>query len=270
MTPQEFIERAPLYSRVELRDFKPPESITRMCASATCKRETTWLQRDNTGCPIDVTPQIQVDAAGFVCGLCRSNSLIVFYEKLEWGSEHPDNASTWHHAAVRKIGQVPPPTITIPADIETQLGTSAEYYKKALVSRESSYGIGAMAYLRRVVDEKTDKLIDVMIELAQTFDVPEPEIEKLKDVKTEVQYEEKLRVAAELIPSALRPGGVNPLGQLYKHTSVGLHGRTDEECISIFDDLKADFEYVFRNLHLQAKERREFAKRVQERAGKKV
>jgi hypothetical protein len=127
-----------------------------------------------------------------------------------------------------------------------------------------------MAYLRRVVDEKTDELIDVMAELSRTFGVEEKEISNLLKAKKEVRFEDKMKVAAELIPEAVKPGGVNPLGQLYKHTSVGLHAKTDDECIAIFDDLKADFEYVFRNLHLQAEERREFAKRVQERAGKKV
>jgi hypothetical protein len=72
------------------------------------------------------------------------------------------------------------------------------------------------------------------------------------------------------LPSALRPGGINPVGQLYIHLSFGLHGKTDDECIAIFDDLKTDFEYVFRNLHVQAEERRDFTQRVQERAGKKV
>jgi hypothetical protein len=127
-----------------------------------------------------------------------------------------------------------------------------------------------MAYLRRVVDEKTDELIDVMVDLAQTYNVGEKEIASLLGTKTEVRYEDKLKVASELVPEALKPGGVNPLGQLYKHTSVGLHGKTDDECIATFDDLKVDFEYIFRNLHLQAKERREFAQRVQERAGKKL
>jgi len=89
----------------------------------------------------------------------------------------------------------------------------------------------------------------------------------LLEAKTRTSYKEKLEVASELIPAALRPGGVNPLGQLYQHTSIGLHGKTDDECVAIFDDLRADFEYVFRNLHNQAEERREFARRVQTRAG---
>jgi len=124
-----------------------------------------------------------------------------------------------------------------------------------------------MAYLRRVVDEKTDELIDVMADLARTYNADEDEIQKLLNAKAQTRYEQKLQVAAELIPSALRPGGVNPLGQLYKHTSIGLHGKTDDECVAIFDDVRADFEYVFRNLHNQVEERHEFIKRVQQRAG---
>jgi hypothetical protein len=124
-----------------------------------------------------------------------------------------------------------------------------------------------MAYLRRVVDEKTDELIDVMVELLRTYNASDEEIQRLLDSNTQSRYDQKLEVAAELIPAALRPGGVNPLGQLYKHTSIGLHGKTDDECVAIFDDLRADFEYVFRNLHNQAEERHEFARRVQTRAG---
>jgi len=125
-----------------------------------------------------------------------------------------------------------------------------------------------MAYLRRVVDEKTDELIDVVVELARTYDVDEKEIAEILAAKTQSRYEDKLNVAAQLIPAAIRPGGVNPLGQLYRLTSEGLHAKTDDECIVIFDDLKADFEYVFRNLHSQAEERRQFAKRVTNRAGR--
>jgi len=196
----------------------------------------------------------------------RRDSLAVFYELLNWSQIH--GSSQWRHRAVRKIGQVPPQEIKISAELNDRLGSSSGHYKKALISRAQSYGIAAMAYLRRVVDEKTDELIDVMAELSRTYNVDDKEIRDLLKVKTEIRYEEKLKIASELIPAAVRPGGVNPLGQLYKLTSVGLHGKSDDECIAIFDELKADFEYIFRNLHLQAEERREFARRMQNRAGK--
>lgn len=271
MTRQEFIETAPLYTRINITNFSPPESITKMCSP--CGKETTWRKMQKTKITVaEPGPDIPFDVAGYSCALCRKNSMVVLYQNLDW-TEDPKSTFTpksWHHLAVRKIGQVPPQEVDIPAELDKRLGATAGYYKKALICRGQNYGIAAMAYLRRVVDEKTDELIDVMAELARTYGVEEDQIARLLKVKSEVRYEEKMKIAAELIPEAVKPGGVNPLGQLYHFASVGLHGKTDDECIAIFDDLKADFEYVFRNLHLQAEERREFAKRVQGRAGKKA
>jgi hypothetical protein len=265
MTPQEFIENAPLYTRIDISDFSPPASITRMCKDDKCKKETTWLETGEVRTTIKGTrPQVDVQYVAYQCGLCGSRSLGVIYELLNWSS---GNGMNWSHKAVRKVGQVPPQEIAIPAELTDRLGFTAGHYRKALLCREQNYGIAAMAYLRRVVDEQTDNLIEVMADLSRTYGVAEETITALLAAKNEGQYKTKLESAAELIPDAVKPGGVNPFGQLYKHTSIGLHSKTDEECIAIFDDLKADFEYVFRNLHLQAEERRQFARRVQARAG---
>src|ERR1051325_5187552 len=125
MTPQEFIETAPLYTRVEITDFSPPNSITRMCD--VCKKETTWYRiselQSNT---IETGPQITYHVTGYT-------------------------------------------------------------------------------------------------DLAKTYNVPEEEIQKLLNAKRETRYEDKMKIAANLIPEAVKPAGVNPLGQLYKYTSVGLH-----------------------------------------------
>jgi len=268
MTGSEFIENAPLYTQVKIENFTPPDSITRICERSSCKKETTWLLGDRLEASADAGgTSAYLKMAAYSCGLCRNNNLVVIYELLDWCEVPGTYKASYHHTAVRKIGQVPPQDIQVPTELVDRLGNTASHYKKALICRNSSYGIGAMAYLRRVVDEKTDELIDVMAELSQTYTASEEEIERLLDAKKQMRYDQKLEVAAELIPVALKPGGVNPLGQLYKHTSIGLHGKTDDECIAIFDDLRADFEYVFRNLHNQAEERREFSKRVQQRAG---
>jgi len=263
-TPQEFIESWPLYTKADIAGFFPPESITRMCGNSDCKRETTWSRIVNTDATAGGHPNayIAFSYTAYVCVLCRKQILLVLYRKLDY----KDATSR----SVQKIGQVPPQSIGFPADLSERLGATADHYKKALVCRNTNYGIGAVAYMRRVVEEKTDELIDVVIELAQTYGVDTKTLESLIMAKEQVRYEDKLQVASELMPSALRPGGVNPVGQLYTHLSVGLHGKTDDECIAIFDDLKADFEYVFRNLHVQAQERREFAERVKNRAGKKI
>jgi hypothetical protein len=264
-TPQEFVEKWPLYTKATIRDFAPPKSITRMCSQ--CKKETTWTFAKTE--EVDPGRQFEVRIAGYCCSLCPNDpgTLLILYRKLEY--KRDPSVTLWSHYSVQKIGQLPPPSIEIPADLGDRLGVTAEYYKKALMCRSQNFGIAAVAYMRRrIVEEQTDALIDVVVELAQTYGVDEKVIESLRSAKKQIRYEDKLSVASELIPIALRPGGVNPVGQLYTHLSVGLHGKTDDECIAIFDDLKADFEYVFRNLHVQATERREFAQRVQARAGR--
>lgn len=268
MTPSEFVENAPLYTQVQIKEFRPPDSITRICERGSCKKETTWFIGDRIeGVASAGNTRLDFRAAAYSCGLCRHSNLVVIYELLNWSEVPGSQGKLYQHTHVRKIGQVPPEDIQVPVELVGRLGSTASHYKKALTCRNSNYGIGAMAYLRRVVDEKTDELIDVMAELSRTYNASDEEIQRLLDSKTQSRYDQKLEVASELIPAALRPGGVNPLGQLYKHTSVGLHGKTDDECVAIFDDLRADFEYVFRNLHNQAEERREFARRVQARAG---
>jgi hypothetical protein len=264
MTSREFIETAPLYTRVAISNFQPPDSIMRMCDSKNCRKETTW----KTGGKFN-TPERDISGVSYRCGLCGQKSVTIFYQMLDQ-KEHPGIGGltpSYHSTeAVRKVGQVPAQEIEISPELSARLGDMADHYKKALICRSQNYGIGAMAYLRRVVDEKTDDLINVMIELSEAAGVDAKDIARLQAAKSEARYEDKLRVASELIPQAIKSGGVNPLGQLYKHTSIGLHNKTDGQCVAIFDDLRADFEFVFRNLHVQVEEQRQYSKRIQEHA----
>ena len=261
-TAQEFIEKWPLYTKANIRGFSPPKSITRMCD--VCKKNTTWA----LGNAVDVNQGSHYSCytAGYRCVLCEQQYLLVLYEGLDW--HKAQNSSYYSYHAVRKIGQIPPQSIDIPADLQERLGATAEHYKKALVCRNTNYGIAAVAYMRRVIEEKTDDLIDVVVELAKSYHIDGKIVEALTRAKEQIQYEQKVKLASEVIPPSLMPGGVNPLGQLFKHLSMGVHDKTDDECILIFDDLKLDFEFVFRNLYIQAQEASEFAKRVQQRAGK--
>ena len=211
MNVRDFFESAPLYTQYAAEGYVPPPSITRMCSSVTCKKETTWERSEITNVVIrDARPEISFQTVAYTCVLCQQNSFAVVYERLNW-SENKNSRATpkqWHHTGIRKIGQVPPQEITIPSELSDRLGTTAVHYKKALICREQNYGIAAMAYLRRVVDEKTDELIDVMAELSRTYSVDEKEIATLLEAKKVIRYEDKLKVAAELIPQAVKPSGV--------------------------------------------------------------
>jgi len=274
-TPQEFIEGWPLYTRADIVDFDAPKAISRKC-NGDCKKETTWSLGNRSLAKSGVGDHADFYVVSYTCDLCGERTLTVMYRKLDWHRK-PELApapvgyfsiNEWQHGAVQKVGQIPPPSIAIPSELQKRLGPTAVYYKQGVLCRSQNLGIAAVAYMRRVIEEKTEELVDVVVELARTYGVEAKAIEGLLAAKKKVRYEEKLQVASEVIPEAMRPGGVNPIGQLYIHLSIGTHGKTDDECVAIFDDLRQDFEYVFRNLHAQAKERREFVQRVQSRAGK--
>jgi hypothetical protein len=52
----------------------------------------------------------------------------------------------------------------------------------------------------------------------------------------------------------------NPIDKLHELASEGLHSRSEDECIDIFDKCKVVFEYVFGNLRVQIDEARDFVK----------
>ena len=62
----------------------------------------------------------------------------------------------------------------------------------------------------------------------------------------------KLRIAAKVLSRHLNPQGTNPLDALHDLASDGIHDRSEDECLAIFDRCKAAFEYVFRELDVQA------------------
>ena len=138
MTPHEFIETAPLYTHIELADFSPPDSITRMCSP--CEKETTWNKVPKiTEYKVETSPEIAFEVTGYTCALCRKNSFAVFYQKLDrtleekpTGNPASPYSSRHFYNAVRKIGQVPPQEIGIPAELDDRLGSAAGHYKKAL------------------------------------------------------------------------------------------------------------------------------------------
>jgi len=134
MTPHEFIENAPLYTRIGLKDFTPPMSIMRLCTGPKCKKETTWFRTgDILGCFVNgTTPEMHFKAVGYKCGFCMNDSFVVIYELLNWIVD-PNSGTTpkqWQHTAVRKIGQVPPQEISISAELNDRLGSTAGHYKK--------------------------------------------------------------------------------------------------------------------------------------------
>lgn len=161
-----------------------------------------------------------------------------------------------------KVGQWPPLEERVPVKLERILDKEdLAFYKNALRMRNHNLGIAAVAYLRRVVENRINDVLDVLAEAAQEHSFAAEELKKIKAVKASYRFDDKIDHAAKLLPPHLKPKGKpNPIDVLHDLTSDGLHSRSEEECIDIFDRVRNVFEYVFGNLNVQIKEARAFVK----------
>jgi hypothetical protein len=170
----------------------------------------------------------------------------------------------------QKIGQFPALSIDVPKGLQPNLGEEGiGLYKKALINRNSGFGLGAVTYIRRVVEDKTNELIEVAAKLAESHHVGANIVESIRAAATErTTYDQKLKIAATVLPEALLIEGVNPLGELYNLVSEGVHGLSEEQCIAVADETTSVFEFIFTNLRAQTQARQGFVEKVTKWAGR--
>jgi hypothetical protein len=148
-----------------------------------------------------------------------------------------------------KVGQWPPLLIDPPLELVKGLGSEdTELYKKALTNGNSAFGIGALAYFRRVIENKVNMLLDLIGEAAQLANFEPEELKRIEEIKASHHVDVKIEYASKILPPHLRPGGHNPLNKLYAVASSGLHGKTDGECLEDFQNARFEFEYLFKKL----------------------
>jgi hypothetical protein len=168
----------------------------------------------------------------------------------------------WNDHGFMKVGQVPELREYVDPKLKKALGDSAALYRKAVRSRSFGFGIGAVCYLRRIVEDKTDALMGLLKD--EKWDSwNEAERKEFENARTTFQYSQKIEYAAEKI---LRPAafanGRDSFTALHDVTSSGLHGKSEEECIAIFDRCNLIFTRTFQMLHEHKLEREDFANQL--------
>lgn len=129
-----------------------------------------------------------------------------------------------------KVGQFPAWEINSNPLIEKLLGKHASHYKKGLICESQSYGIGAYGYYRRIVEETIDELLNEISQLLAGDELGTFSEALAKTKKTTIT-QEKIDLVKNLLPSILRPDGMNPLSVLHSSLSEGLHAASDEACL---------------------------------------
>jgi hypothetical protein len=254
MTPREFLETCGLYRWFPFEPhWTTPQRISRECPH--CKKETTWAVR-STSYPEKSSPYY----LEYECVDCQK-VWVVFLLRV---------APAQNKSQVAKIGQFPEPSIQTSRKLQERLGGDIDFYRKGLICRNQGYGIAALAYFRRVVEDKTGELIDTVADLAAAHGISVDDVQKLRAAKNEKSYDKRLEVAATLVPTALLAGGMNPLGTLHDLLSQGIHGLSEDECLQISEDIRDVFEHIFTTLRTQVEDQQSFIEKAKKLAGKRT
>jgi hypothetical protein len=171
-----------------------------------------------------------------------------------------------------KVGQYPELEERVPDTLKQALdGDDLKLYKNALRMRNFNLGIAAVAYMRRVIENRMNDMLGILHEAAITHNAPAELIARHKGMKEEKRFSVKVDYAGDLLPASLRPSGKpNPMAVLHELASDGLHARSDEECVDIFDACRRTFEYVFGKLRVETEDAKNFVKEMSALTGKRT
>jgi hypothetical protein len=162
-----------------------------------------------------------------------------------------------------KVGQYPALSINPSPELEKALGPEdSGLYTKGLIEFNFAHGIGSVAYFRRVLENKINALLDLIAEAAKNEGADEETLKKIESVKASHRVEDKIEMASQALPKHLKPGGHDPFDKLYSVLSAGLHGESDDECLTISGDAKFRIEYLFKNLTENNEEARRYVKEL--------
>lgn len=254
-----FLVSAPLYRAQAFKDFSvrqhqsgtyqvsAPPLVDRECP--TCGL-TKW--KFAMGAYAAEVSERTLDHLSYVCKNCEKH--------------HFDVWIIWWRAGAGptfvKAGQYPKLEVSIPKEFEKALGDKRSLYIKGMTSRHAGYGIGALTYFRRVIEDTTDEMLALLEDAMKATNADAAAIETLQKARGGKRFEEKVKIAAEVMPAHLRPGGINPFGDLYELVSIGLHDLTDEECCDIVDAMDRSLKFIYTQLKTHAEDAKAYEQAV--------
>ena len=246
----EFLVNGSLYTLYKIPDeagatvTQFPATINLHCLGSCQKVQTFECTYRHTGRGSS-TDRGWGEHVAYRCRNCKSKEQKYFY--------------VWNENNFWKVGQVPELREYIDPKLKKALDDSASLYQKAVRSRSFGFGIGAVSYLRRIIEDKTDALMDLLKD-EKWESWAEADRVEFDTAKTTYQYSQKIQYAAEkILPPTAFANGRNSFSALHDVTSSGLHGKTEDECIVIFDQCNLTFTRTFQMLSDHKREREEFA-----------
>jgi hypothetical protein len=229
-----------------------PEHLSLFCDN--CKKETFW-ETDISSYGHGENNKQGFTEKKYTCRNCGSQTVTYYF----YWMKQKDNSTLFF-----KVGQYPELEERVSKALEDALDAEdLKVYKNALRMRNFNLGIAAIAYMRRVVENRMNDMLEVLHEAAIAHNAPNEILDRHKEMMAEKRFSDRVDYAGDLLPESLRPKGKpNPMAILHELASDGLHTKTDEECVDIFDACRNTFEYVFGKMRIEVEEAKRFVKEM--------
>jgi hypothetical protein len=247
MINKEFIEEYSLFRTFKPEeipdDFRAWEKISINMSCDVCKSNQTFNMTNeyyDNGQKICLEPRNHVIDLQFLCQSCKlfqRRFFVYINQELD---------------TMYKVGQYPEWEIKIDKNLEKLLNKHANTFRKGLVCESQGYGIGAFSYYRRITEEIIDELLDSILDLIEEENKGDYILALQKTKKTRIT-QEKIDLIKDILPTVLKPNGMNPLGVLHSELSEGLHAATDEDCLENAHHIKSILIFLINQI-IQSKE----------------
>jgi hypothetical protein len=166
---------------------------------------------------------------------------------------------------VQKIGQsIPPWRKPAKPEVQKALGEDFEFYQRARALIGEGYGMGACAYLRRLIEDEIDPLLDKLANVETERGSSPERIAEIEAIRTGRDFARKATAVYSVVPEILQIPGINPLITLHSAYSAGMHGLAESECLEIANDTLMILERVIVHLSNSPHEQRSYVEKVKQ------
>ncbi|SRR6266568_1557496 len=234
-----------------------PKNIRLFCDNKQCGYETLWEISD----PAIYFGTAFINQHTYKCRNCGKNTVNYCFI---WQEREANNIFL-------KVGQYPELEERVPDTLKQLLdGEDLKFYKNALRMRNFNLGVAAIGYMRKVIENRMNDMLEILHEAAIAHNMRPEILAHHKEMMEEKRFSTKIDYAGTLLPAGLRPSGKpNPMAVLHDLASDGLHAKSDEECVDIFDACRRTFEYVFGKLRIETEDAKNFVTEMSALAEKK-
>jgi hypothetical protein len=140
------------------------------CGHKACGYDTLW---EISG-PTVYFGEPFIKQASYTCRNCGKATTYYCYI---WQEREDDNVFV-------KIGQYPELEERVPDDLRLALdGEDLKLYKNALRMRNFNLGVAAVAYMRRIIENRMNDMLEILHEAAVTHNAPSELVARHQEIK---------------------------------------------------------------------------------------